>query len=86
MAHIFRKQFQVVSSQYYLATGQAVKAMLLSILRPLMLMVPLIHTFFRIWGMDGILYASPTADYLTALIVMALLWHDRKKQMKRGDN
>lgn len=78
--------FQVVSSQYYLATGQAIKAMLLSILRPLLLMVPLIHIFSRIWGMDGILYASPTADYLTALIVALLLWHDRKKQMKRGGN
>lgn len=78
--------FQVVSSQYYLATGQAVKAMLLSILRPLLLMVPMIHIFSRIWGMNGILYASPTADYLTALIVALLLWHDRKKQTKRGGN
>ena len=76
--------FQVVSSQYYLATGQAIKALLLSILRPLLLMVPLIHIFSRIWGMDGILYASPTADYLTALIVALLLWHDRTKQTKRG--
>ena len=78
--------FQVVSSQYYLATGQAIKAMLLSILRPLLLMVPLIHIFSYIWGMDGILYASPTADYLTALIVALLLWYDRKKQTKRGVN
>ncbi|MDO4272167.1 MAG: MATE family efflux transporter [Eubacteriales bacterium] len=70
--------FQIISSQYYLATGQAVKAMLLSILRPLLLMVPLIHIFSSIWGLDGILYASPTADYLTALIIALLLWHDRK--------
>ncbi len=76
--------FQVVSSQYYLATGQAIKAMLLSVLRPLLLMIPLIHIFSRIWGMDGILYASPTADYLTALIVALLLWHDRTKQTKSG--
>ena len=32
--------FQVVSAQYYLASGQAVKAMVLSILRPLLLMAP----------------------------------------------
>lgn len=76
--------FQVVPSQYYLATGQAIKAMLLSVLRPLLLMIPLIHIFSRIWGMDGILYASPTADYLTALIVALLLWHDRTKQTKSG--
>lgn len=74
--------FQVVSSQYYLATGQAIKAMALSILRPLLLMIPLIHLFSFIWGMDGILYASPTADYLSALIVALLLWHDRKSRKK----
>lgn len=74
--------FQVVSSQYYLATGQARRAMVLSILRPLLLMVPLIHFFSRIWGMEGILYAGPAADYLTALIVALLLWHDRKSKRK----
>lgn len=74
--------FQVVSSQYYLATGQAVKAMLLSVLRPLLLMIPLIHIFPRIWGLNGILYASPVADYLTALIIALLLWHDKKSKRK----
>lgn len=66
--------FQVVSAQYYLAAGQAVKAMLLSILRPLLLMVPLIYIFSGIWGMDGILYAGPTADILTALIAAGFGW------------
>ena len=77
--------FQVVSSQYYLATGQAVKALLLSILRPLLLMVPLIHIFSRLWGMDGILYASPTADYLTTLMVALLLWHDKRRRFAKGE-
>lgn len=72
--------FQVVTAQYYLATGQAVKALLLSVLRPLLLMIPLIHVFSRVWGMDGILYASPTADYLTALIVVLLLCRDKRRQ------
>lgn len=72
--------FQVVSSQYYLATGQALKAMALSILRPLLLMIPLIHIFSRLWGLDGILYASPAADYLTALIVAVLVGYDNRKR------
>lgn len=72
--------FQVVSSQYYLATGQALKAMALSILRPLLLMVPLIHIFSRLWGLNGILYASPTADTLTAILVAALVGYDSRKR------
>ena len=73
---------QVVSSQYYLATGQAWKAMLLSILRPLLLMVPLIHLFSRIWGLDGILYASPAADFLTTAVVSVFLWYDAKSKTR----
>lgn len=74
--------FQVVSSQYYLATGQAVKAMLLSILRPLLLMIPLIHLFSGIWGLDGILYAGPTADFLTSFLVAGLIAYDSKSKKK----
>lgn len=74
--------FQVVSSQYYLATGQAVKAMALAILRPVLLMIPLIHIFSRIWGLDGILYAGPAADFLATLVIALLLWHDLKRKRK----
>lgn len=66
----------------YLATGQELKAMLLSVLRPLLLMIPLIHIFSRIWALDGILYASPTADILTTLIVAGLVWFDMRKKQK----
>ena len=74
--------FQVVSAQYYLATGQAVKAMLLSVLRPLLLMLPFIHIFSRAWGLDGILYASPAADLLTTLVVALFIWHDMRKNQR----
>lgn len=79
---MFAAGFQVVSSQYYLATGQAIKAMLLSVLRPLLLMIPLIRIFSHIWALDGILYASPTADILTTLIVAGLVWLDMRKKQK----
>lgn len=74
--------FQVVSTQYYLATGQAIKAMALSILRPILLMIPLIHIFSRIWGLDGILYASPTADFLTALTIALFIGYNKKSKRK----
>ena len=52
----------------------------LSILLPILLMIPLTHIFTRLWGLDGILYASPAADYLAALIIALLLWHDKKRK------
>ena len=76
--------FQVVSAQYYLATGQAIKAMFLSVLRPLLLMIPLIYIFSRIWALDGILYSSPAADILTTLIVAVLVCYDMRKKQKEA--
>ena len=76
--------FQVVSSQYYLATGQAWKAMFFSILRPVLLMIPLIHIFSRFRGLDGMLFASPTADFLTTVVVLGFLCYDRKSTRRKG--
>lgn len=80
---MFAAGFQVVSAQYYLATGQAVKAMALSILRPLLLMIPLIQIFSHVWGLQGILYASPTADLLTTAIVLLLLRQDGNNRHRK---
>ena len=56
--------------------------MALSVLRPLLLMILLIHLFAHLWGMDGILYASPAADFLTAMVIAFLLWYDNKIKRK----
>lgn len=70
------KQFRI----YKQAVG---KAMLLSILRQLLLMIPLIHLFSGIWGLHGILYAGPTADFLTSFLVAGLIAYDSKSKKKR---
>jgi len=72
--------FQIVASNYYQASGQVVKAMVFSVLRPLILTVPLTLFLPRFFGMDGIFYAGATADLLTAAILAVFITNEFKKQ------
>ncbi|WP_294147207.1 hypothetical protein [uncultured Clostridium sp.] len=40
---------------------------LLSVLRPLLLMIPLIHILSRFLGLNGVLFASPATNLLSSL-------------------
>lgn len=66
---IFCAGFQIVSTNYFQATGQPLKASLLSMLRQLLLLIPLILILPRFFGLEGILYSAPVADALSAVIV-----------------
>jgi putative MATE family efflux protein len=75
----FLSGFQVVSSQYFQATGQPVKAALLASLRQLSLLVPLLLILPLFFGLKGILYAGPAADFASAVIVFFFIRKEMKK-------
>ena len=66
---IFCAGFQIVSTNYFQATGQPLKASVLSMLRQLLLLIPLILILPLFFGLDGILYSAPIADAASAAIV-----------------
>ena len=70
---IFCAGFQIVSTSYFQATGQPVKASILSTLRQLLLLIPLVLILPRFFGLEGILYSAPVADLISALIVAAFI-------------
>ncbi len=71
--------FQIISTQYFQATGQPIKASLLSSLRQLLLLVPLILILPLFFGLRGILYAGPIADIGSACIVFCFIRGEMKK-------
>lgn len=79
MLGIFTAGFQVVSTSYFQATGQPLKASVLSMLRQLILLIPLILILPLKFGLDGILYAGPIADIGSAVIVMFFVIHEMKR-------
>jgi len=76
---VFCAGFQIVSTGYFQATGQPFKASILSMLRQLLLLIPLLLILPLFFGLDGILYAGPVADISSAIIVACFIIPEMKK-------
>lgn len=77
---------QISISQFFQSIGIAWKAMLLSLSRQCLYLIPALLIFPSIWGLDGVWYASPFSDFLAALTAWAFLWHHVKNiQSKERD-
>lgn len=59
---------QIVSTNYFQATGQPLKATLMSMMRQIILLIPLVLLLPVWFGLDGILYAGLTADLVVGLV------------------
>ncbi|WP_349945050.1 MATE family efflux transporter [Lacrimispora sp. BS-2] len=79
MLGIFTAGFQVVSTSYFQSTGQPLKASILSMLRQLLLLIPLILILPLSFGLEGILYAGPVADITSMVIVSQFVLYELKK-------
>lgn len=80
---IFCAGFQIVSTNYFQATGQPLKASVLSMLRQLLLLIPLLLILPLFFGLDGVLYAGPVADIGSAVIVFLFVVPEMKKLGRR---
>ncbi len=76
---IFCSGFQIVSTSYFQATGQPLKATILSMLRQLLLLIPAMLIMPMFFGLDGVLYAFPIADLGSAVIVAFFIGYEMKK-------
>lgn len=76
---IFCAGFQIVSTNYFQATGQPLKASLLSMLRQLILLIPMLLILPIFFGLSGLLYAGPCADIGSAVIVALFILPEMRK-------
>ncbi|MDR1547160.1 MAG: MATE family efflux transporter [Hungatella sp.] len=79
MLGIFTAGFQVVTTSYFQSTGQPLKASVLSMLRQLLLLIPLILILPFSFGLEGILYAGPVADITSMVIVSQFVLYELRK-------
>jgi Na+-driven multidrug efflux pump len=77
--------FQIVSSNLYVVTGRPKISIFLSMLRQFIVLIPCILIFGRIWGLWGVIAASPVADGFAFLCTGTMisfelrkLWRDSK--------
>lgn len=82
LSGIFCAGFQIVSTSYFQATGQPLKASVLSMMRQLILLIPLIIIMPIYMGIDGILYAGPIADICSGIVVFIFIAYEMKRLTK----
>ena len=71
--------FQMVTSNLYQSVGKAHLAIILSLSRQFLFLVPLLFFFPKIWGLNGIWYASPVGDFLASIVTLIILATQFKK-------
>ena len=66
--------FQIISTSYFQATGRPRQAMLLSLSRQVILLIPAMMVFPMFFQLNGVWMAAPFADLLTTILTAILLY------------
>ncbi len=60
--------FQIIAASFFQAIGRSKSATFLTLTRQVVFLIPAIIVFSRLWGLKGLLYAAPFADFFSALV------------------
>jgi len=71
--------YQIIASSYFQAIGKAKLATFLSLLRQLIVLLPLIFILPRFWGVQGVWIANPVSDVVAAVISFMFFRREFKK-------
>lgn len=80
---IFAAGMQIATTSYYQATGQPLKANIMSLLRQILLLIPLLLILPKFMGLNGVLYAGLFADLATGCIVAFFVVLELRKLKKQ---
>ena len=70
---------QPLAVNYFTSVGDVKQGIFLSISRQGFLLLPLLVIMPLIWGLDGVLYAGPIADFLAAVLSLTMVLRNFKK-------
>jgi len=68
-----------ISGTYFQSVGRAKMAILLSSMRQILMLLPLIIAMPYFFGVRGIWYAAPASDLLSSAVIMAVVWHEIRR-------
>ena len=69
---------QLIASIFFQAIGKAIPSLILSLLREVMIFIPVLLIFSNTFGLDGVWGARPVSDLLAFIITMAILGRELK--------
>ena len=76
---------QVVITNYFQSVGKASSAILLSLTRQVLLLIPLVLILPSFFGLDGIWIAGPTADFTSSMIAIIFLIREFRYLQNKHD-
>ncbi len=71
--------FQIVSANYFQATGKPKQAMFLSLSRQVVVLIPALLILPKFFGVNGVLYAGPLADLVASGITGIFIVREMKR-------
>ena len=71
--------FQIIGANFFQAIGRSKSAMILTLTRQVLFLIPAILLFSWIWGIDGLLYAAPFADSFAAFVTGIWFYYGMKR-------
>ncbi|MGM8215628.1 MATE family efflux transporter [Bacillaceae bacterium W0354] len=74
----------IVAGGLYQALGKPKQALILSLSRQLLILIPLVLILPRFWGVNGVWLAFPISDILAFGLAAALLYRDRDTILVKG--
>ena len=72
----------ITGSNYIQSVGKAKVAMVLSLLRQVILLIPMIVILPKFFGLDGVWYAQPVSDFLATAITVVILVKELRSYKK----
>ncbi len=71
--------FNIVAGNFFQHIGKPKRAILLSVSRQMLFIVPLLFILPNFWGADGVWYSIPIADFASSLLAAVLLFAQVRK-------
>ncbi len=74
---------QIIGANYFQAVGRAYFAVVFSLLRQIIVLIPAAYLLSRLWGLPGVWIAGPTADLAAVLITAPCVFFDLRRYLRR---
>ncbi|MDR1965282.1 MAG: MATE family efflux transporter [Synergistaceae bacterium] len=84
----FVNGIQPVTANFFSSIGKGMRGFFISLTRQILFLLPLIIIFPRYWGIDGVMYAGPLADFAAACLAAFFIVREIRemKELERAES
>lgn len=77
---------QLICSNFFQAIGKALKSVILSLLRQVILLIPMLLILPRLFGLNGVWIATPVSDFISAVVTFVFVIYEMKMLDRMQDS